>query len=134
MLFIVFLWFLAHSVYRPKSLVQSCFVRRKSLASLVSVHTSPGCRIRQKFHIWYTYTPIPLIYTHQTFSDSDLLFLNGSHFGTFLCFVSHKDSHRDFIYCVFLFVSSLPTYTKEVIYFLKFMSIFLKFIYTLLHM
>ena len=34
--------------------------------------------------IWYKYAHMSLIYAHQIFSDSDLQFLNGSHFGMFL--------------------------------------------------
>ena len=53
-----------------------------SLSALVSspVHTPPSHRVRHKNFICGMNMP----YAHQMFSDSDLQFLNGSHFDTFL--------------------------------------------------
>ena len=76
--------FRAHLVYKPTSLLQSCFVHRASSSALVSsVHTPPSYKVRQKLHIWYTYALMALVYAHQIFSHCDLKILNGSHFGTF---------------------------------------------------
>ena len=44
------LHFLAHLVYQPKSLIQSCFVHRASVT--VSVHTSPCHRVRHRNFIF----------------------------------------------------------------------------------
>ena len=69
--------FLAHLVYQPKSLIQSCFVRCHCwchpASVLASVHTSPWHIVRhRKFHTWYTYAHMSPIYAHQIFNDSDL--------------------------------------------------------------
>ena len=46
---------LAHLVYQPKSVIESCFVRHaSSLASLSSVHTSPSHRIKHRNSIFGT--------------------------------------------------------------------------------
>ena len=62
-LFVFFLLlFLAHLVYQPKNLIQSCFVHCASLVLVsVSVHTSPSHRIKQKLHTWYRYAPLSCI-------------------------------------------------------------------------
>ena len=67
------------------------------------------------------------IYAHEIFSDSDMKFLNGNHFGTFLC--------GDFITNILMYLFFIYIHKRNnaiVIYFLKFMSIFIKFMYSLL--
>ena len=73
--------FLAHLVYQPKNLLQSCFVHRASLGSaFVSVHTPPSHRIKHTNFIFGTDMYPYLVYPHQIFSHSDLWLLNNTHF------------------------------------------------------
>ena len=110
---------LAHLVYQPKSLIQSCFVRRRrwcrrrcpasELVLASSVHNSPWHRI-----IHRNLAAILVFFFH-------LLFC-------------HTDSHRDFILHILMYIFFTFVHTRNnatVTYFLKFMTIFLKFIYSL---
>ena len=60
---VTFTLFLDHLVYQPKSLVQSCFGRRRRWHWRRRLHPSPSHIV--KHHIWYTYAPMSLIYAHQ---------------------------------------------------------------------
>ena len=71
------------STKEPYTIVLRLLSSASALASS-SVHTSPYHRVIQELHIWYRYALMSLIYAHQIFSDSDLLFLNSGHFGSFL--------------------------------------------------
>ena len=74
---------LAHLVYQPKSLIQSCFVRRASSSSVLSlalvlasassyVHTFPGTGLDiETSCLVFLCTHVPHI-AHQIFCDSDL--------------------------------------------------------------
>ena len=68
------LWFLAHLVYQPKSLLQSCFVRcwhcPALVSSVLSLHTSPWYMARHRNFILGAH--MSPIYAHQIFNDSDL--------------------------------------------------------------
>ena len=61
-----FFCFLAHLVYQPKSLIQSCFVHRCHWPALAavssSVHTSPWHRVRHRNFILGTHMHIRLPY------------------------------------------------------------------------
>ena len=61
--------FLAHLVYQPKSLIQSCFVHRASSLSLasslaLSVHTSPSHGVRRANFIFGTHMHLCSSYVH----------------------------------------------------------------------
>ena len=67
-------WFLAHLVYQPKSLIQSCFVchrrwhRLASASSLSSVHTSPWHMVRHRNFILGTLVQICPPHMHIKYS------------------------------------------------------------------
>ena len=62
--------FLAHLVYQPKSLIQSCFVHRRrwhrpvSASAVLSVHTSPWHMVRHRNFILGTHMHICPPYMH----------------------------------------------------------------------
>ena len=70
---------LAHLVYQPKSIIQSCFAchhhwHHPALASVsLSVHTSPWHMVRHRNFILGTHMHMSPIYAHQIFNDSDLV-------------------------------------------------------------
>ena len=128
---IVLLPFLAHLVYQPKSLIQSCFVCRWHQCHwhcwfLCTPPLATGLNMETSYLVHYV--PKSLIYVHQIFSDSDSQFLNGSHFGILICYPI--DMFRDFMLHILqlllifeddtwfqplnLCISSLPTYTKGI--------------------
>ena len=79
---------LAHLVYQPKSLIQSCFVRCASwvlaLALVLSVHTSPWHRVDiETSYLVHKCTYVPYMHIKYLVILT-CSFLNGSHFGTFL--------------------------------------------------
>ena len=78
----VVLGFLAHLVYQPKSLMQSCFVRRASSASF-SVHTSPSHRFKHRNFIFGIHVHICPPNMHIKYLVI-LTYINGIHFGTFV--------------------------------------------------
>ena len=107
------------------------------LALVLSVHTSPWHMVRHRNFIFSTHMHISLpIYAHQIFSDSDLVVFKWQPFCYFslICCPAHTDSHRDFIlhilvYLFFIFMHKRNSVT--VTFFLKFIGIFLKSIYSL---
>ena len=110
--------FLAHLVYQ-KGLKQSCFVCRPPVSSALAsyVNTHPRHRVRNRKFIFGMNMPICPWYFSLIF------------------YPAHTDSCRDFIvhipmYLFFTYIHKRNNAT--VTYFLKFMSIFLKFIYSLL--
>ena len=105
-------WF----IYQPKSLIQSCFVRRPaSLSALVlvsasslSVYSSPSYMETSYLVLICTYAP-----AHQIFFVSDLQFLNRSHFGTFLSFaILPIYTVMVTSYCIYFCISSF-TYVHK---------------------
>ena len=129
--------FLAHLVYQPKRLMQSCFVCCVSLLALVlvlTVQTSPIHRIIHRSFIFGTHVHLCPSYMYIKYLVIlTCSFLNGSHFGTSLfCYPAHTDSHQDFMlhilmYPFFTFIHKRNNAT--VTFYLKFMSIFLKSTY-----
>ena len=115
--------FLVHLVYQPKSLIQSCFVRRHwhwlqhrpvLVLALVSVHTSPWHRVIHRNFIFGI--PMHICHPHMHIkylvipTCSFLVFWNFS----LIYYSALRDSHRDFILHLYLCISSLPSYTKEI--------------------
>ena len=97
--------FLAHLVYQPRSLIQSCFVCHRrwhhpalALASL-SVHTSPWHMVRHRNFILGTHVQICPPYMHIKY----LMILTCSFkwqpfwYFSLICYPAHIGSHRDFI-------------------------------------
>ena len=133
----IIMLFLAHLVYQPKSPVQSCFVRHHRwhcpllalVLALLSVHTSPCHRVRHRNFIFDIHMHMCPPYMHIRYLVIlTCSFYMGSHFDIFLWFAT--GSHRDFISHVLTYL--FFTFIHKRTYFLKFMIIFLKFIYSLL--
>ena len=115
--------FLAHLVYRPKSLIQSCFVHRRhwcrpasALAvALSSVHTSPWYMGRHRNFILGTHMHICPPYMHIkylmiltcSFSMAAILVF---FFDLLSC--PHRQSETS--YHIYLSISYLPTYLNEI--------------------
>ena len=105
-----------------------------SLASS-SVHTSPCHRIRLRNYIFGIHTHICPPYKHIKYLVIMTCIFKWQPFWYFclICCPTHIDSHWDFIFHI-AYISSLPSYTKGIMplspFFLKFMSIFLKSIYS----
>ena len=137
---------LAHVVYQPKSLIQSCFVHRcwhwhhaASASVLASVHTSPWHRVKHRNFIFGTQMhKCPQICTsniswfwHVVFQWMTVILV----FFFNLLFCRYRHSYRFHIANTYV-SQSLLSYTKRnnttVTYFLKFRTIFLKFMYSLL--
>ena len=83
--------FLAHLVYQPKNLIQSCFVHchhwHHPASASLSVHTSPWHMVRHRNFILGTHMHICPPYVHIKYlMILTYGFLNGSHFGVFLSF------------------------------------------------
>ena len=68
-------------------LVHSCLLRpvfNDTLPFMALFRVHLGVPFRTGATVFGIHAQIPPIYAHQIFSDSDMLFLNGSHFDTFL--------------------------------------------------
>ena len=116
----------------PSSLVLALLVLALA-SSLLSVHTSPCHRVRHRNFICGMQMHIgpPFMYIKYlvifTFKRQPLWYFS------LICCPAHTDSHRDFMlyiltYLLFTFIHKRNNVT--VTYFLKFMSIFLKFMYS----
>ena len=121
---------LAHLVYQARSLkyYHALSVIRCRWHHLCTPLLATGLDIE----IFCGYAFTPLVYALHIFSDSNVQFLNGSHFGTFLCYPAHH--HGDYIlhmpmYLFFTYIHKRNN--ANVTYFLKFMSIFLKLLTSL---
>ena len=126
-------------VYQPKSLIQSCFVRRRrpaSLASasaLMSVHTSLRHRVRHRNFIFGIHMLLCPSHMHMKY----LVILTCSFYMAAILVIcySHTDSLRDFILHILMYILFIFIHKKNkatITLFLKLMSIFLKFTYSLL--
>ena len=135
------IYFLAHLVDQPKSLIQSCFVHRRWHPALVSmlvssVHTSSWHVVIHRNYIFGIHTHIYPPFMHTKY----LLILTCSFkiaaillFFFDLLFCPYR--HRDFILHILMYLFLTFIHKRNnttVTYFLKFMTIFLKFIYSLL--
>ena len=126
---------MAHLVYQPKRLIQSCFDPRASsaLASLASsVHNPPGNRVRHRnFSFGWPYVTIKYDLVIQTcsFEMAAILVL----FFDLLSY-PHRQSYRLILhiltYLFFTYIHKRNNTTEA--FFLKFMGILLKCIYSLL--
>ena len=98
----------------------------------LSEPSAPNRRVRD------TCAQMSLVYAHQIFSDSNLQFSNGGHLALFFDLLSCPHNCFtviDFILHILMylfFTYKHKEYTAET-YFLKFMSIFFKLLYSLLH-
>ena len=133
---------MAHLVYQPKSLIQSYFVVRRrrwhrpALSSSSSVHTSPCHRVRHRNFIFGTHMHICPPHMHIKYLVILTFVLFKWHqfwYFSLICYPAHFGSHRHFTSHIlqYLFFTYIHKRNHATItYFLKFISIFLKFIYS----
>ena len=128
---------MAHLVYQPKSLIQSCFVHHHpvSALALVCVHSSPWHRVRHRSFMFGTHMHLCPSHTHIkylailtcSFQMAAILVL----FFDLLCCPYRQSQKLHIAYCIyFLFTFIHKRNDATTIFFLKFMSIFLKFTYS----
>ena len=93
------MYFLAHLVFQPKSLIQSCFVYWRHPASAsASVHTSPWHMVRHRNFICGIHMHICPPYMHIKYLMKLVVFdWQPFWYFSLICYPAHIGSHRDFI-------------------------------------
>ena len=87
----------AYLTLRPKGF---WLIWHKYQSSSLSVYSPPSHMVGHENCIWSKYVQMSIVYAYQIVCDSDLQFLNGSHFGictSLICYPAHIDSHGEFI-------------------------------------
>ena len=84
-----------------------------TVIDIICVHPSQPQELDKKLNIWYEYAHIPysLVYSHQIVTGSDLHFLPFWYFRWFAILPILTVIETS--YCIYLCISSTPTYTKQ---------------------